>query len=57
MNTTYTHPTTYAMNMNDAEWEIIAPFISHDPAIGSPRDVCMRCVMNTIFFIDRTVCQ
>jgi putative transposase len=43
--------------MHDAEWEIIAPFINHDPKIGSPRDVCMRCVMNALFYIDRTGCQ
>jgi putative transposase len=40
--------------MNDAEWEIIAPYINHNPKIGSPRDVCMRCVMNALFYIDRT---
>jgi len=57
MNTTCTHPTTYTTDMNDAEWEIIAPFINHDPKIGSPRDVCMRCVMNALFYIDRTGCQ
>ena len=43
--------------MNDAEWEIIAPFINHDPKIGSPRDVCIRCVMNALFYLDRTGCQ
>jgi putative transposase len=57
MNTTCTHPTSYATDMTDAEWEIIAPYINHDPKIGSPRDVCMRCVMNALFYIDRTGCQ
>ena len=57
MNTTCTHPTTYSTDMNDAEWSIIAPYINHDPKIGSPRDVCMRCVMNALFYIDRTGCQ
>ena len=57
MNTTCTHPTTYSTDMNDAEWEVVAPFINHDPKIGSPRDVCMRCVMNALFYIDRTGCQ
>ena len=54
MNTTCTHPTRYMTDMNDAEWKIIAPFINHDPVIGSPRDVCMRCVMHALFYIDRT---
>ncbi|PLS80285.1 MAG: IS5/IS1182 family transposase, partial [Chloroflexi bacterium] len=57
MNTTCTHPTNYSTDMNDAEWKIISPYINHDPKIGSPRDVCMRCVMNTLFYIDRTGCQ
>src|SRR5918911_5211103 len=57
MNTTCTHPTNYSTDMHDAEWEIIAPFINQDPKIGSPRDVCMRCVMNALFYIDRTGCQ
>ncbi len=57
MNTTCTHPTSYATDMTDAEWEIIAPYINHDPQIGSPRDVCMRCVMNALFYLDRTGCQ
>ncbi len=57
MNTTCTHPTSYATDMTDAEWEIIAPHINQDPKIGSPRDVCMRCVMNALFYIDRTGCQ
>src|SRR3712207_1234823 len=57
MNTTCTHPTRYMTDMNDAEWKIIAPVINHDPVIGSPREVCMRCVMNALFYIDRTGCQ
>jgi len=24
-------------DMNDAEWDVLAPFINHDPKIGSPR--------------------
>ena len=54
MNTTCTHPTNYATDMTDAEWDIVAPYINHDPKIGSPRAVCMRCVMNALFYIDKT---
>lgn len=57
MNTTCTHPTNYVTDMHDDEWEFIAPFINHDPVIGSTRDVCMRCVMNALFSLDRTGCQ
>ncbi len=48
MNTTCTHPTRYTTDMNDAEWEIIAPFSNHDPVIGSPRRmhaVCDECAL------------
>lgn len=57
MNTTCTHPTNYPTDMNDAEWAIIAPYVNHDPKIGSPRTVCIRCVVNAIFYINRTGCQ
>lgn len=57
MNTTCTHPTSYATDLTDAEWAIVAPYINHDPKIGSPRAVCMRCVMNALFYIDKTGCQ
>lgn len=57
MNTTCTHPTNYSTDVNDREWEIIAPYVNPDPEIGSPRTVCMRCVVNAIFYLDRTGCQ
>ncbi len=57
MNTSCTHPTNYATDLTDAEWEIVAPYVNHDPKIGSPRAVCMRCVMNALFYIDKTGCQ
>lgn len=57
MNTTCTHPTRYPTNLTYAEWEVGAPFVNNDPAIGSPRSVCMRCVLNALFYIDKTGCQ
>ncbi len=57
MNTTCTHPTTYPTDLTDAEWELVAPFVNTDPVIGSPRSVCMRCVLNALFYIDKTGCQ
>ncbi len=57
MNTRCTHPTNYPTDMNDAEWDIIAPYVNQDPKIGSPRTVCMRCVVNAMFYINRTGCQ
>jgi putative transposase len=57
MNTTCTHETHYPTDMNDTEWNIIAPYVNPDPKIGSPRTVCMRCVVNAIFYLNRTGCQ
>jgi putative transposase len=57
MNTTCTHPTTYPTDLTDAEWELVAPFVNNDPALGSPRSVCMRCVLNALFYLDKTGCQ
>jgi putative transposase len=57
MNTTCTHPTSYPTDLTDAEWELVAPFVNKDPAIGSPRSVCMRCVLNALLYIDKPGCQ
>lgn len=57
MNTSCTHPTRYATDLTDAEWDVVAPYVNADPAIGSPRAVCMRCVVNALFYIDTTGCQ
>lgn len=57
MNTTCTHPTFYPSDITDDEWAIIAPYIDNDPKIGSPRSVCIRCVVNALFYLHRTGCQ
>jgi putative transposase len=57
MNTTCTHPTAYPTDMTNDEWAIIAPYVAPDPKIGSPRDVCMRCVVNALFYLVKTGCQ
>jgi putative transposase len=51
------HPTRYATDLTDAEWDVVAPYVNADPAIGAPRSVCMRCVLNALFYIDKTGCQ
>ena len=57
MNTSGFHLTNDATDLTDAEWEIVAPSVNHDPQLGSPRTVCMRCVMNALVYIDKTGCQ
>ena len=54
MNTTCTHPTRYATDLTDAEWEVGAPVVNRDPALGAPRAVCRRCVVNALFYLDKT---
>lgn len=57
MNSTCTHPTTYSSDITNDEWDIIAPYLDGDPKIGSPRTVCIRCVVNALFYLHRTGCQ
>ena len=57
MNTTCIHPTRYATNLTDDESDIVAPYVNNDPTLGSPRNVCIRCVINALFYIDKTGCQ
>ncbi len=57
MNTSCTHPTRYPTDLTDAEWQVVAPFVNTDPVIGAPRSVCMRCVVNALFYLDKTGCQ
>lgn len=57
MHTSCTHPTRYPTDLIDTEWALIVPYVNVDPAIGSPRSVCMRCVVNALLYIDTTGCQ
>ncbi len=57
MNTSCTHPTRSSTDLTDAEWDVVAPYVNADPAIGSPRTVCMRCVVNALLYIYNTGCQ
>lgn len=57
MNTSCTHPTRYPTDLTDAEWDVVAPSVNADPKIGSPRSVCMRCVVNALVYLDKTGCQ
>ena len=50
----------YATDLTDQQWELLAPLV---PAAktgkrgGRPREVCMREVINTILYLNRTGCQ
>ena len=46
----------YPSDMTDAQWAIIEPLIPVHH-VGRPRQVDMREVLNTIFYLDRSGCQ
>ena len=52
-----THNTHYPSDMNDAEWQIIRPYVDVREHLGSPRIVCLRCVINALFYTNTTGCQ
>ena len=47
----------YPTDMSDAEWAIIRPYVDVRSHLGAPRTVCLRCVINALFYINRTGCQ
>ncbi len=47
----------YPTDLTDAQWAVVAPLIPPPKPGGRPRRVEMRCVLNAMFYIDRTGCQ
>ncbi len=47
----------YASDLSDAEWEIVAPLLPAPFAVGRPREVELREVVNAILFVATTGCQ
>lgn len=52
-----THNTRYPSDMNDAEWKLMQPYVDVREHLGSPRIVCLRCVVNALFYKNKTGCQ
>ena len=46
----------YGSDMNDEEWEVIAPFMPQPAKTGRPREWTMREIVNAIFFVLRAGC-
>jgi len=46
----------YPSDLTDAQWQIIGPLIPVN-SVGRPREVDMREVLNTIFYLNRSGCQ
>src|SRR5216683_7723428 len=50
----------YASDLTDAQWAIVGPMIppaKQNPRGGRPRQVAMREVLNTLFYLNRSGCQ
>jgi transposase len=47
----------YASDLNDREWELIAPLMPELSRLGRPRKVDLRAVVNAIMYILSTGCQ
>ncbi len=57
MHTTWMHPTRYPTHLTDAAWDVVAPHVNSDLHIGAPCTVWIRCVINALFYLDKTGCQ
>jgi len=47
----------YTSDLTDAQWAILEPLIPAAKRGGRPREVDMREVLNTLFYLNRTGCQ
>lgn len=47
---------SYPSDLSDAEWQLIEPLLPAPSAIGHPRDVALREVVDAIFYIQREGC-
>jgi putative transposase len=47
----------YATDLTDEQWAILDPLVPAGKSGGRKREVCMREVINTILYLNRTGCQ
>ena len=47
----------YASDLDDAEWQRIAPLVAQKDGSGKKRTVNIREILNTLFYRTRTGCQ
>ena len=48
---------TYASDVTDREWALIAPLLPAARRGGRPRSTCLRRVVNAVFYLLQTGCQ
>lgn len=47
---------SYPSDLTDAEWQLIEPLLPSESAIGHPRSVQLREIVNAIFYVQREGC-
>lgn len=47
----------YVSDLDDQQWELVAPLIPAEKKRGRPRTTDMREVVNAIFYLNRTGCR
>jgi putative transposase len=47
---------TYPTDLNDSEWQVIAPYLPVTSPMGRPRKHAWRAILNAIFYIVRGGC-
>ncbi len=57
MDAECTHDMHYPSDMSDAEWVLIRPYVDVRAHLGAPRAVCLRCVINALFYKNKGGCQ
>lgn len=48
---------SFASDLTDKEWALIAPFMPGQPARGTKRKTCLRRVVEAVFYLLQTGCQ
>jgi putative transposase len=49
--------TEYPSDLTDGQWQFIQPLVPQPSAVGRPRTVCRRRVIDAILYVVRTGCQ
>jgi putative transposase len=57
MSAECTRTAHYPTDLSDAEWALLRPSVDVRAELGAPRVVCLRCVINALFYINKTGCQ
>ena len=52
-----TRTVSYLTDLSDGEWTLLRPSVESRAHLGARRVVCLRCVMNALFYMNKTGCQ